>query len=178
MAGFVHLHVHSDYSPMQGVSPLEALCQTAHAQGSHALALTDTNGLYGAIRFIEVAQAHGLRPIHGAELVHKEHRAILLVKDLHGYENLCRLLSQRHCDADFDCIAAVQAHRHGLIILSDDFPALTTWKRHSPADLYVELTPGTLMHQALAFSRRTNLPPVATNRVHFLNPKDFQTKRN
>ncbi|MEX2490625.1 MAG: DNA polymerase III subunit alpha [Nitrospirales bacterium] len=173
MPGFVHLHVHSDYSPMQGVSPLEALCQTARAQGASALALTDTNGLYGAIRFIEVAQAHGLRPILGAELTHKQHRAILLVKDLHGYENLCRLLSQRHCDADFDCIATVQAYRQGLIILSDDLPALTIWKHHSPADLYVELTPGTLMHQALAFSRRTNLPPVATNRVHFLSPKEF-----
>ncbi len=173
MPGFVHLHVHSDYSPMQGVSPLEALCQAARSQGAHALALTDTNGLYGAIRFIEVAQAHGIRPILGVELTHKQHRAILLVKNLYGYENLCRLLSQRHCDADFDCIAAVQTHRRGLIILSDDLSALTIWKRHSPADLYVELTPGTLMHQALAFSRRTNLPPVATNRVHFLSPKDF-----
>ena len=173
MPGFVHLHVHSDYSPMQGVSPLEALCQTARSQGSHALALTDTNGLYGVIRFIEVAQAHGLRPILGAELTHNQHRAVLLVKDLHGYTNLCRLLSRRHCDADFDCITAIQAHRRGLIILSDDLPALTTWKRHSPIDLYVELTPGTLMHQAVAFSRRTNLPPVATNRVHFLSPKEF-----
>ena len=160
MPAFVHLHVHSDYSPMQGVATLEALCQTARSHGSHALALTDTNGLYGAIRFIEMAQSHGLRPILGAELIHNQHRAVLLVKDLHGYTNLCSLLSQRHCDADFDCIAAVQAHRRGLIILSDDLPALTIWKRHSPANLYVELTPGTLMHQALAFSRRTNLPPV------------------
>jgi len=158
---------------MQGVATLEALCQAARAQDSPALALTDTNGLYGAIRFIEVARAHGLRPILGAELIHNQHRAVLLVKDLRGYTNLCRLLSQRHCDADFDCIAAVQAHRQGLIILSDDLPALKAWKRHSPTDLYVELTPGTLMHQALAFSRRTNLPPVATNRVHFLSPRDF-----
>jgi len=173
MAAFVHLHVHSDYSMMQGVSTLEALCHTARSQGSPALALTDTNGLYGAIRFIEVAQTHGLRPIIGAELIHNQHRAVLLVKDLHGYTNLCRLLSQRHCDADFDCITAVQAHRRGLIVLSDDLPALTIWKRHSPTDLYVELTPGTLMHQAVAFSRRTRLPPVATNRVHFLTPKEF-----
>ena len=158
---------------MQGVSPLETLCQTSCLQGSPAIALTDTNGLYGAIRFIEVAQAHGLRPILGAELTHKQHRAVLLVKDLHGYTNLCRLLSQRHCDADFDFISAVQTHRHGLIILSDDLPALTTWKRRSSANLYVELTPGTLMHQALAFSRQANLPPVATNRVHFLSPKEF-----
>ena len=158
---------------MQGVSTLEALCQTARAHGAETFALTDTNGLYGAIRFIEVARAHGLRPILGAELIHKQHRAVLLVKDSFGYTNLCRLLSQRHCDPTFDCIAAVQEHRHGLIILSDDLPALTAWKHHSPTDLYVELTPGKLMHQALAFSRRVSLPPVATNRVHFVTPQEF-----
>jgi error-prone DNA polymerase len=64
---------------MQGVSTLEALCQTAKGQGAQTLSLTDTNGLYGAIRFIEVAQAHGLRPILGAELTHNRHRAVLLV---------------------------------------------------------------------------------------------------
>ncbi|MEO7861225.1 MAG: DNA polymerase III subunit alpha [Nitrospirales bacterium] len=173
MSAFVHLHVHSEYSPMQGVSTLEALCQTARGQGAETLALTDTNGLYGAIRFIEVAQAHGLRPILGAELTHNRHRAVLLVKDSFGYTNLCRLLSQRHCDAAFDCIASVQEHRQGLIILSDDLSALTAWKRHSPTDLYVELSPGALMHQALAFSRRTHIPPVATNRVHFVTPQEF-----
>ena len=173
MSAFVHLHVHSEYSPMQGVSTLETLCQTAKGQGAETLALTDTNGLYGAIRFIEVAQAHGLRPILGAELTHNRHRAVLLVKDSFGYTNLCRLLSQRHCDDDFDCIASVQERRKGLIILSDDLSALTAWKRHSPSDLYVELTPGALMHQALAFSRRTRLPPVATNRVHFVTPQEF-----
>ena len=173
MSAFVHLHVHSDYSMMQGVSTLEDLCRMARSQGSPTLALTDTNGLYGAIRFIEVARTHGLRPILGAELTHNQHRAVLLIKDLNGYTNLCRLLSQRHCDADFDCIAAIQAHRRGLIILSDDLAALTIWKRHSTTDLYVELTPGMLMHQAVAFSRHTRLPPVATNRVHFLTPKEF-----
>ena len=173
MPAFVHLHVHSEYSPMQGVSTLEALCQTARAQGAETLALTDTNGLYGAIRFIEVARAHGLHPIVGAELTHSRHRAVLLVKDSFGYTNLCRLLSQRHCDPAFDCITSVQEYRQGLIILSDDLPALTAWKRHSPTDLYVELSPGALMHQALAFSRRTHLPPVATNRVHFVTPQEF-----
>ncbi len=158
---------------MQGVSTLEALCQTARAHGAETLALTDTNGLYGAIRFIEVAQAHGLRPILGAELTHNRHRAVLLVKDSFGYINLCRLLSQRHCDATFDCIASIQEHRRGLIILSDDLQALTAWKRHSPIDLYVELSPGALMHQALALSRRAHLPPVATNRVHFVTPQEF-----
>ena len=77
---FVHLHVHSEYSAMSGVSSLEALCRSARRCGFPALALTDTNGLYGAIRFIEETKQQGLRPILGAELTTADHRAILLVK--------------------------------------------------------------------------------------------------
>ena len=68
---FVHLHTHSSYSPMSGVPTLEALCQAVRAQGQDTLALTDTNGLYGAIRFLDVARAAGLKPILGAELIHQ-----------------------------------------------------------------------------------------------------------
>ena len=74
---FVQLHTHSSYSPMSGVPTLEALCKTVRTQGQDTLALTDTNGLYGAIRFLEVARAAGLKPILGAELIHHRHRAVL-----------------------------------------------------------------------------------------------------
>ena len=162
---------------MQGVSSLEELCAAARAQGADTLALTDTNGLYGAIRFLEVARQTGLRPIVGAELVHERHRAVLLVKTTQGYANLCRVLSARHCDASLDVIQTVAQHRNGLIILSDDTSALTAWKKDSPEDLYVELTPGAMMHEALAFSRRSGLPPVATNRIHFVRPDEFTLHR-
>ncbi len=174
MPPFVHLHVHSNYSPMSGVSSLEDLCATAHAQGADALALTDTNGLYGAVRFVEVAQRMGLKPILGAELTHKQHRATLLATTMTGYTNLCRLLSARHCHDDFDFIETVTQHHRDLLVLSDDIPALTTWKKRKHTNLYVELTPGALMHHAVAFSRRSGLPPIATNRVHFIQPEEFQ----
>jgi DNA-directed DNA polymerase III PolC len=177
MLPFVHLHVHSDYSPMEGVSSLAALCEAARAQGADTLALTDTNGLYGAIRFLEIAKETGLRPILGAELRHGGHRVVLLAKNADGYANLCRVLSARHCDEAFDLIAAVDRYRDGLIILSDDQHAMTAWKHTSPEDLYVELTPGAMMHDALAFSRRANLPPAATNRVHFVDPRQFHLHR-
>ena len=67
-ARFVHLQVHSHYSLMRGVPGLEALCLAAAQRGFDALALTDTDGLYGAVRFIEVAKSAGLRPILGAEV--------------------------------------------------------------------------------------------------------------
>lgn len=174
---FVHLHVHSDYSAMRGVSSLEELCTSAHQQGLRALALTDTNGLYGAIRFIEQAKQQGLQPILGAELTTNDHRTVLLAKTTDGYANLCRLLSERHCNPAFDCIAAVHRYRNGLILLTDDQTALAAWVKDSEQDLYVELTPGPTMHRALLFSRRTGLPPVATNRVYFVRSKGFETHR-
>jgi error-prone DNA polymerase len=174
---FVHLHVHSNYSPMDGVSSLHTLCNASRAQGADTLALTDTNGLYGAVRFLAIAKDSGLRPILGAELTHHKHRAVLLVKTADGYGNLCRLLSARHCDQSFDLISAVTTYRTGLILISDDETALKAWKKESPQDLFVELTPGAMMHQALAFSRYTGLPPVATNRVRFVEPHQFPLHR-
>jgi error-prone DNA polymerase len=174
---FVHLHTHSSYSPMYGVPTLEALCQAVSSQGQEAVALTDTNGLYGAIRFLDVARNAGLKPILGAELVHGSHRAVLLAKTPVGYANLCRILSARHCDQTFDCIGVVARHRADLVILSDDGPALTAWGRDSSDDLYVELTPGPTLHETVALSRRLTLPPVATTRAAFLLPDDYQAHR-
>jgi DNA-directed DNA polymerase III PolC len=174
---FVHLHVHSDYSPMRGVSSLEELCVTAQRQGMPAMGLTDTNGLYGAIRFIELAKQRGLRPILGAELTTEDHRAVLLIKTPEGYANLCRLLSERHCDPTFDFIASISHYRSGLILITDDKEALAAWAKESQQDLYAEFTPGPAMHHMFLFSRRTGLPPVATNRAYFAKPEGFETHR-
>ena len=157
---------------MQGIPTLEALCQAVRAQGQNTLALTDTNGLYGAIRFLDVARENGLKPILGTELTQGDHRAILLAKTPTGYANLCRVLSERHCDESFDFIGAVTRHRAGLVILSDDRTALTAWGHDSAEDLYVELTPGPEMHEATGVSRRLGLPPVATARASLLRPAD------
>ncbi|HET6674835.1 MAG TPA: PHP domain-containing protein, partial [Nitrospiraceae bacterium] len=173
----IHLHVHSDFSPMRGVSSLPALTAAVRAQKGTAVALTDTNGLYGAIRFVEEARQSGLRPILGAELITDGHRAVLLAKTPEGYANLCRILSARHCDASIDFVETVTRHRTGLIILTDDEPALQAWCHDSFQDLYVELTPGPAMHDTLVFSRRMHLPPVATNRVHFIRPDEFSVHR-
>ena len=105
-ARFAHLQVHSHYSLMRGVPGLETLCLAAVQRGFDALALTDTDGLYGAVRFLEVAKSAGLRPILGAEVTTplasaapdtgkaappnpNGPRATLLVRDQEGYGNLC-----------------------------------------------------------------------------------------
>jgi len=162
---------------MWGVPTVEALCHAVKEQGQEFLALTDTNGLYGAIRFLEVAREHGLKPILGAELISGVHHAVLIAKNPTGYSSLCRILSARHCDESFDAIETVARHRMGLVILSDDPITVTAWQAESKDDLYVELTPGPTLPDAVALSRRLRLPPVATTRAAFLYPADYQAHR-
>ncbi len=68
-AGFVHLHTHSNFSFMDGACPLEALVARAAELGMPALALTDHQGLSGAIRFYQACKKAGIVPILGAEIV-------------------------------------------------------------------------------------------------------------
>ena len=84
MSSFVHLNVHSHYSKGWGVATLEELCRSARKQGMRRLALTDTNGLYGLIFFLQTAKEAGLEPVVGSELVSGERRAVLLVKNRRG----------------------------------------------------------------------------------------------
>jgi len=94
---FVHLHVHSPYSFHDGASSLDSLLQKAQSLGMPAMALTDHNRLTGAIRFYEKAISLGIKPITGAEVdMEGSYHLTLLCKDLNGYTNLCRLLTEAH----------------------------------------------------------------------------------
>ncbi len=68
MTGFVHLQVHSHYSLMRGASSIEELCLATRRAGAGAVALTDVNGVYGAVHFWAVAREAGLEPILGADV--------------------------------------------------------------------------------------------------------------
>ena len=98
---YVELHLHSNYSLLEGASSIDELVWAAQAQGHRALALTDHNGLYGAMEFARAAKEAGLRPITGLELTAVEQtdegetrsHLTLLAETKRGYSNLCRLSS-------------------------------------------------------------------------------------
>src|SRR5690348_5592509 len=90
----VALHVHSTFSLLQGASSVEELVERAAALGYSALALTDRDALYGAVRHGKACAAVGLRPIVGAEIsLESGDRLTLLAENQTGYANLCRLVS-------------------------------------------------------------------------------------
>ncbi len=109
---FVHLHVHSHYSLLDGLPKIEPLVLAAKSQGATALALTDHGALYGAIEFYQTARQAGLKPIIGVEayvapLGHqnkrakvdeKNHHLVLLAATNEGYQNLIKLITIAHLE--------------------------------------------------------------------------------
>jgi error-prone DNA polymerase len=110
---FTHLHTHSNFSFLDGGSDVRSLLDRAKALGCDSLALTDHNGLYGAVRFYDYAKKIGIKPIIGAELQlegtegpfpsfniqnskFKIPHLILLAKSLTGYSNLCKIITRAH----------------------------------------------------------------------------------
>jgi DNA polymerase-3 subunit alpha len=133
---FTHLHVHSEFSLLDGLGRINELVDGAAQLGFDALALTDHGALYGAVAFYQAATAKGIRPIIGVEtyvarrsMADKEGKAdaqpfhlILLAENLVGYRNLCRLITDAHIDGyyykpriDREHLAR---HSEGLIGLS------------------------------------------------------------
>jgi error-prone DNA polymerase len=174
---FVHLNVHSHYSKGWGVGTIEEICRAAREMGIKRLALTDTNGLYGLVFFVQTAKDMDIEPILGSELLAYGRRAVLLIKNSKGYANLSRMISARQCHQDFDLIRSLREMREGLVVFSDDFRLLKALKQDSIEDLFVEMSPGYQMARSYAFSRRTGIPPVATNRVYLVRKDQLRLHR-
>ncbi|PYO64996.1 MAG: DNA polymerase III subunit alpha, partial [Gemmatimonadetes bacterium] len=178
---FVHLHVHSAYSGLGGVagaSSLEALAAAAVERGMTTFALTDTNGVWGAMDFRRVADAYGLTPVYGVSLETARERAVLLPRDAQGWASLCRAVTAFHNDKDFVLSSRLSVDRDGLIVLTPDTWVADVLARDAgTTDLYLELIPGRGREAAREFARRHGLPVVATNAVHFAHPQDHARHR-
>ncbi len=97
MSAYTELHLHTSFSFLDGASQPEELIGRAVDLGMDALAVTDHNGLYGAMEFAQLANDAGVRPITGAEVTLLDGSHItLLAETKTGYANLCRILTEAH----------------------------------------------------------------------------------
>jgi DNA polymerase III subunit alpha len=107
MAEFTHLHLHTDYSLLDGACDVEKLVDRVAGIGQKAVAITDHGNIYGAVHFFEAAKKKGIKPILGCELYickKDDHRAdpqgddynhlLVLAENEEGYRNLVRITSE------------------------------------------------------------------------------------
>jgi DNA polymerase-3 subunit alpha len=131
---FIHLHLHSQYSLLDGAIKFDELFLQAKEYGMSAVALTDHGNLFGAVEFYKEAKKAGIKPIIGCEVYvapgsrndkspeEKNHHLILLSMNQEGYKNLSNLLTKAYFEGfyrkpriDHELL---DMHREGLIVLS------------------------------------------------------------
>ncbi len=133
---FVHLHVHTEYSLLDGACRIDRMMERVKELGQDAIAITDHGVMYGCIDFYKAAKAAGIKPIIGCEVYMARRRMsdrihgvdndpyhlVLLCKDRRGYENLCYMVSEAFLHGfygkpriDLDLL---REHHEGLIALS------------------------------------------------------------
>jgi len=136
MAEFVHLHNHSEYSLLDGLSRIDPMVEYAKKMGMKSIAITDHGNLYGAIKFYKKCLSEEIKPIIGCEIyvakrsltdkeagVDKDYNhLILLAKDLQGYKNLLKIITVSHLEGFYykprTDIALLKKYSEGLICLT------------------------------------------------------------
>jgi error-prone DNA polymerase len=180
---YVELHCHSNYSFLDGGShPFELAARAAELE-MPALAITDTGGVYGAVRFLQACRKLGVKPIIGSALEVDGEELVLIARNLAGYSRLCRLLSIAHLDQPKGeartTLATVAEHRGDLFYLSatDDESRLRHLQEALGADcVFSELhhhqrpQDSWILEGRAAMARRCRARLVATNQVHYHDP--------
>lgn len=194
---FIHLHLHTEYSLVDGLVRIEDLMAACREKQMPAIAITDRCNFFGVIKFYQQALAAGIKPIIGADLIvvnepnQQQIIVTALCQNLAGYKNLTQLLSQAYLEGQNLGVPTIKQswlaeNSFGLIVLasarfSEQISSqIEWWQQHFPDRFYLELQrvgkpqEEAYNNSALALAAEWNLPLVATNDVHFIAAEDFE----
>lgn len=214
MSKFVHLHLHTEFSLLDGAVRIDSLMDKAVEFNMPAVAMTDHGVMYGAVDFYKEAKSRGIKPILGCEIYtarrsrfDKEHtydnepnHLVLLAENQIGYKNLMKIVSKAHLEgfyykprADYELL---EQYSEGIIALSACLAgaiprAIVEGNREGAEEIanklqkifgkdnfFLEIQNNGIDVQNLAnqgiieISKKTGIPLVATNDVHYLNKSD------
>jgi error-prone DNA polymerase len=181
---FVELHCHSNFSFLEGASHPAELAWQASQLEIPALALTDTGGVYGAVRFLQAARKFGVKPIIGASLEVDGKPLVMLARNLAGYSRLCRLLSLAHrgqpkgeARSDLATVAAHQGDLYYLTATDDETRLSSLQEALGRENVFVELhhhmrpEDPWLLEGRAELARRRRAGVVASNDVRYHVPE-------
>jgi len=208
---FVHLHVHTQYSLLDGACRVDALVRKASDLGMPALGMTDHGNMFGAVHFYKACQKAKIKPIIGCEAYITPNSRLdkdpdqkhichltLLAADNEGYANLMKLVSASYLEGfyykprmDKEILSrlaqgligtsgCLKGEVPGHLLRGNFEAALKAAEQYkqifSPGHYYIELMDHGIMEQKkvnedlLKIARKLNLPMVASNDVHYVEP--------
>jgi len=173
MIPYIPLEVHTYYSMLRSTLPPKHLFKLLTDKGFQQFALADLNNLYGMMFCHQMAREQGLDMIVGTTLNdHARRKAVLLVKDSHGYSNLTNLITRRQAEEGFDLEQALEGRLRGLVLLTPDRDLL---RRFNSNDTYVSLEPGSF--GLYRWAKREHMQMVANIPVYMGSPRGYHLHR-
>ncbi|HMU43169.1 MAG TPA: PHP domain-containing protein [Ignavibacteriaceae bacterium] len=174
----IPLHVHSCYSLLQSSVRIDELLNKAAQCNLSSIALTDTDAMYGLIHFAKKAIERNIKPILGAQITQpgsQDIYALLLAKSIDGYKELCRIITARQLNDNFNLVEALNQRSENLFVISNSILLLKQVKDFE--NVYCELIDSKnskrINRELFDFSTNLHIPVVVTNPVYFLNKDDY-----
>ena len=175
---FVHLNVHSVYSEMRSTLSINNLMDLAQSHHKESLALTDVNTIRGFIHFVHSAKDRDIAPIAGVNLITNIDEAVILAENRTGYENICRLITDRYNNPDRSVAELIRQRYSGLFILTYQSSLIKRLRSFIPdTHLFIELRPGVKESVVQKLSKIYRLEIVATGDVYFKDSSDSTSHR-
>jgi DNA polymerase III alpha subunit len=169
---------HSIYSMLKGTLSIDELVSLAKAYGLPAMALSDMNGMYGLISFYKKCLEENIKPILGAHIDDPKdttQSAVLLVKNNEGYRELCKIITSRKLNENFNLTDVINSLSDNFFVISSSFPLLN--EINSRRNLFLPLMPSKNFRKEnrklYDFAVGNGIGVIAANPVYFKSKDDF-----
>lgn len=218
MLKFIHLHTHSHYSLLQALPKIPDLIEACKKNSMESLALTDAGNMYGTIEFYKECKKAGIKPIIGVDFFvanrtrfdkepkidNKRTRLVLLAKDIDGYRNLIKLVTDSHLEGFYYKPRLdkelIKKYSKGLVAISPSFSGEISlaiknqneelakewsefYKEVFGEDFYIEITNhpeienfNDRMKKLADFAKKENIEIVGAHDVYYINKDDKKAR--
>lgn len=180
------LHNHSNYTMLSGAIAVDALTAAAKSYGMSSVALTDTDSMYGLVKFFRSASAEGIKPVLGSMITEPgepEVYAVFLARNIEGYSLLCRIITERKLKEGFHLVDVFSRNLDDLFVITPSLKLLMKLKERGELkrNIYAELisTPRlrSRTRRLYEFCLANSVAFVASNPAYFLKAEDHLLHR-
>lgn len=175
----IHLHVHTNFSLLQGTLRIEEIIKHCTDNSIKKIAITDTNAMNALIQFSKKAKENNIDPILGTCITDSNDEkkyVLLLAKNNDGYSDICKIITQRRLNEDFSLNSILKKYWKDLFIITPFINLLEI--SNSKNLLYAEIIVTTLNKKSALktydYAIKNDIPIVATNPVYFFNQDDYE----